>query len=57
MNDLKKKCEDSIYAEFRFKINDLLSTVEGIDWAPKKPESQNFNFVEDLVSFLRSTLM
>ena len=57
MLDLKKKTEDSIFTEFKLKINEFLTIVEGLDWAPKKPESHHHDFVEDLVSFIRSTIV
>ena len=57
MINLKAKCEESIFLELRQKINEFLSILEGLEWKPKKPELRHHDFVEDLVSFLRSTIV
>ncbi|CDW87391.1 exocyst complex component 6 isoform 2 [Stylonychia lemnae] len=57
MNHFKIKCEESIFTELRQKINDFLSIFEGLPWRPKKPDGNNHEFVEDLVLFLRSTIV
>ncbi len=49
LNNLKFKCEDTIFSELRQKINDFLSIIEGLQWRPKKPEGKPHEFVEDLV--------
>lgn len=57
MVTLKTKCEESIFTELRQKINEFLSIIEGLDWKPKKPLETHHDFVEDLVAFLRSTIV
>jgi hypothetical protein len=49
LNNLKFKCEDTIFSELRQKINDFLSIIEGLQWRPKKPEGKPREYVEDLV--------
>lgn len=56
MATLRAKSEDSVFGELRQKISDFLSILEGYQWRPKKPEAAHHEFVEDLASFLRSTL-
>jgi hypothetical protein len=57
MINLKTKCEESIFGELRDKISEFLGIIEGLDWRPKKPLAIHHDFVEDLVSFLRSTIV
>eukprot|EP00347_Sterkiella_histriomuscorum_P017453 403349310 len=57
MNHFKIKCEESIFTELRQKISDFLSILEGLQWRPKKPDNTHHEFVEDLVMFLRSTIV
>ena len=57
MTQFKIKCEESIFTELRQKISDFLSILEGLQWRPKKPDWKHHDFVEDLVSFLRSTIV
>ena len=57
MGNLKAKCEETIFTELRQKINEFLSIVEGLQWRPKRPEIKPHDFVEDLVLFLRSTIV
>ena len=57
MLHLKGKCEESIFTELRQKINEFLSILEGYQWRPSKPDASHHEFVEDLVNFLRSTIV
>jgi len=57
LNNFRSKCEESVFTELRQKINDFLTILEGLAWKPKRPDPKHHDFVEDLVQFLRSTIV
>jgi hypothetical protein len=55
-NQLKSRCEEKLYNEFRAKMNEFLTYVEDQNWYPKQPNEYHNEYMMYIVEWLTLNL-